>query len=154
MKLKIFYFLLFCFSVTWAETIEVTAKEFMGNSISGKSFLNGNVEVKKGKDILKSNKMEIDVDSKRKLKDIRAIGNVYFLVTTQDGRTIEGKCQELQYDAKKDTYFLSQNAYLKEVGKDNTLNGDAIFLERKTGKMSVKGQNSKPAKLIFNLDDK
>lgn len=142
------------FASAFSEILEVSAKEFMGNGISGKSVLKGNVEVKKNGDILRASEMEIYMDSNRRLKNIRAIGEVYFFVTTQDGRKVEGNCQELKYDAISGDYFLNKNAHLKEVGKENVLNGDAIFFNNKTGEMSIKGAENKPAKLIFNLDDK
>ncbi len=152
-----YYFLLalfiFCTNA-FSEVLEVSAKEFIGNGISGKSVLRGNVEVKKSGDILRANEMEIYMDSNRKLKKIRAVGEVYFFLTTQDGRKVEGSCQELKYDAISGDYFLNKNAHLKEIGKANTLNGDTIFFNKKTGEMSVKGVKNKPAKLIFNLDDK
>ncbi len=137
-----------------AEVVEVKAQSFEGDGMSGKSVLKGGVSVKKGKDVLFANEMEIYTDPKRKLKNIRALGNVRFALTTQDGRRIEGSCDELDYNVQTGDYHLFKNAKVREKGKENALNGDEIFLNNKTGMMNVKGTQNKPAKLIFDLDKK
>lgn len=154
LKFPFFFFSFFFFNPTHAEILEVNAESFVSTGTDGKSILEGNVDVKKGEDQFKADRVEIYTDKQRKPEKILAFGNVRFSFTTEDGRRLSGHSNELSYDARSNDYHLIGNAHVQEKDKGNLLDGDEIFFNNKTGQISVKGNHSKPAKLIFNLEEK
>lgn len=80
---KVLFILLIPF--VWAEEIEVSAKELIGDEQRKLTQLKGNVEVKRAKDNLKADEAFIYLDSNNRPNRMQAIGNVRFWLTLQDG---------------------------------------------------------------------
>ncbi len=136
-----------------AELLEISADRFSSNEKTGESIVEGNVRVTKGRDKLDAKKMFVYTNEKRQLVKIVAQGSVMFSITTQDGRKMNGKTETLTYNAVDGEYHLQKNAEIQEEGKENSIRGDEIFLNNKTGYINVVGNKNKPAKLIFNLEE-
>lgn len=153
MKKNILFILLGLGYLFSAELLEISADRFSSNEKTGESIVEGNVHVKKGQDTLNSKKMLVYTNEKRQLSKIIAQGDVVFSVTTQDGRKMNGKAETLTYNAISGEYHLQKNAEIKEQGKANSIKGDEIFLNNKTGYINVVGDKDRPAKLIFNLEE-
>ncbi|RDU73213.1 lipopolysaccharide transport periplasmic protein LptA [Helicobacter anseris] len=150
---KIFLLALCVCVVFGSELLEVSADRFSGNEKTGESIVEGNVKITKGADKLEAKKVVIYTNSNRKLAKMIAEGGVVFVVTTQDGRRMHGKANVLSYDAITGEYHLKKQAEVKEEGRENTIKGEEIFLNNKTGYVNVVGGANKPAKLIFNLEE-
>ncbi|MDU7693541.1 MAG: lipopolysaccharide transport periplasmic protein LptA [Helicobacter sp.] len=135
-----------------AQTLEVKADKFEANDKTGQSTLIGNVKIKRESDELDAQKVVIFTDKARKIVSFYASGGVNFTIKTNDGRLILGKSLELSYDAKTSTYKLIKNASARERGSQNSIKGDEIILNQKSGKINVSGSKNAPAQFIFKLD--
>lgn len=146
----IFLSLLSCVA---AEKLEVVADHFMADNQKGISVVEGNVDVKKGQDHLRAQKVTIYTTKDNKLKEVFAQGDVDFFITTPDGRKIRGRANSLRYNAQSQEYHLIGNAKAREEGKESSIAGDEIKINNQSGSMNVVGSKNKPAKLVFDLDE-
>ncbi|MDE5925758.1 MAG: lipopolysaccharide transport periplasmic protein LptA [Helicobacter sp.] len=144
--------LLLLIPFVWAEEIEVSAKELIGDERRKLTQLKGNVEVKRAKDNLKADEAFIYLDSNNRPNKMQAIGNVRFWLTLQDGRRIEGRANEALYLPSNQEYQILGNAVVKEITKNNVVRGDKIIIRYKEGFINVLGNEEKPARLIFKLE--
>lgn len=142
----------FCISYVWADEIEVTAKELIGDEQRKLTQLKGNVEVKRATDRLKANEAWIYLDSNNRPNKMQALGDVHFWLTLQDGRKIEGQANEALYLPLSQEYQILGNAVVKELAKNNVVRGDKIIIRYKEGFINVLGNEEKPARLIFKLE--
>lgn len=153
--------IVFCFSLLSflsAELLEVSADKIYANQEKGYTQISGNVVIIKGEDVLRASEVIIKTDKDRKPTFYNAKGNVTFRITLQDKRVMRGKAQNIIYDALKSEYRLKGKASVQEEGKANSLKGEEIMLNTKTGHASIigsksKGGGKKPAKITFSLDD-
>ncbi|MCE3036610.1 lipopolysaccharide transport periplasmic protein LptA [Helicobacter sp. faydin-H20] len=145
-------FLLLFLNVAFGEFLEVVAEKFTGDNLKGISVIEGNVDIKKGEDRLRADKVTI-YTKENKLQEVYAEGNVDFMITTPDSRKIKGKSKSLRYDALQTQYHLLGDVHAQEEGKENSLNGDEVIVNKETGYMNVVGNKNKPARLIFNIDE-
>lgn len=140
------------FSLVWADEVEVSAREFIGDEQRKITQLKGNVEVKRANDKLKANEAWIYFDSNNRPNKMRALGNVRFWFTLQNGRKIEGQANEAFYLPLNQEYQILGNAVVKEPAKNNIVRGDKIIIRYKEGFINVLGNEQKPARLIFKLE--
>lgn len=136
-----------------ANQIEVSANEFKGDELSGRSVLSGNVLVKRDKDILRSEKLVIYTDKKRQPIKFVATGNANFELFLKD-KAYKGKGDEFIYHAKSDSYEIKGNAFIEELTTKKRLYGNTIFVDRKKQTYSISGSKDKPARFIFELEQK
>lgn len=152
----------FCFFFTslsiGVELLEVSADKIYANQEKGYTQISGNVVIIKGDDVLRASEAIVKTDKNRKPTFYDARGNVTFKITLEDKRIMRGKAQHITYDALKSEYCLTGKALVQEEGKVNTLKGEEIILNTKSGYASIVGSKSKngekkPAKITFSLDD-
>lgn len=144
-------------SLLSADKLIIDAKKFEAYDSKGFSLFQGDVKLKRGKDRLNSDKLEVYISKKEKnakrepLKYI-ATGNVTFKIVTI-GKEYEGKGNKVIYNPKEMKYTIIGNGYLKEKIEDKTLYGERIYIDQATGEAKVKGTSKKPVRFILNLDD-
>ncbi|CZE49246.1 LptA/OstA family protein [Campylobacter geochelonis] len=147
-------------STLLAEQVEVTADNFFADEVKQVSVLTGNVHVKKGAyDTLDSNKLTIYFDKNRQPTKYVASDNARFKILINNSH-YNGKGDTLTYEPLAQTYLLSGNAYINEVETKREVFGDKITINQLSGKYEVqsfkdeKNKEKKPAKLIFQIEDK
>lgn len=161
-RLKIYAivpFLLFA-KLSFAEQVEVTADNFFADEIKLESVLTGNVNIKKGSyDTLDANKATIYFDKEKHPIKYVASGNAKFKVLINE-KHYDGKGDVLTYEPQKEIYTLNGNAYLHEAETNKEVFGDNIIVNQINGTYEVQSQRNadskdkKPAKLIFQVEDK
>ena len=139
----------------------INAKKFTSDDKKGISVFTGNVDMKRSKDILKSDKLVVYMTPKpknnekidRKAEKFVATGNVDFLVYSKE-KVYKGKGDKVIYDPKSSKYTIIGNGYLEEKNEGTKLYGDKIFLDEITGKANIEGSDKKPVKFIMNIESK
>lgn len=132
------------------DVIDIVAQNF--KSVGNTTTITGNVNIKKGKDTLFSDKVIVYTDAARKPLKYEAIGNVRFTIITTDKRELKGKANRLIYNVKKNEYRLYDNAFVEEIGKPNVLHGDEIVLSGSGDYANIVGKKQAPARVTFTLD--
>ncbi len=102
----------------------------------------GNVVVKKGDFVLKSNLLRIFLDTKGQIKKILALGNVRFIKGNR-----KGKSDKAEYFKDKNFIVLIGNAELQQ--DSNIIEGDEIVYYLDTEKAEVKGKNKRVRTIFF-----
>lgn len=153
--MKFLWALALATSILMADKLIIDAKKFEAYDAKGFSLFEGDVKLKRAKDRLNSDQLEVYLSKKH--KDIKreplkyiAIGNVTFEIVT-NGKEYEGKGDKVIYNPKKLRYTIIGNGYLKEKVEDKTLYGERIYINQATGEANVKGTASKPVRFILNL---
>ena len=144
--------ILFLGLFAFANEIEVSAQEFIGDEKKKLTHLKGNVEINRAKDRLVAKEAFVFLDSNNRPNKMQAIGNVRFWLELKDGRKIEGESNEALYFPSTQEYQILGNAIVKEIDKNNVVRGDKIIVRYKEGYINVVGNGKKPARLIFKLD--
>lgn len=152
MRLLICFFCLTIFLFA-QEKLEITAQKFSSDDERGITIIKGNVHIEKSKDNLWADEVIVYLDKNRKPQSYEAYGNVRFEISMENGREIKGHSDRLTYNAQNGEYRLLQNAVLNEKGKENTIRGEEIIVNKESGYANVLGSDEKPAKFIFNLDN-
>ncbi|MFQ6341709.1 lipopolysaccharide transport periplasmic protein LptA [Campylobacter sp. VTCC 70190] len=148
---KIILFLFFS-TVLIAQQIEVRALNFYSDENKGESVLSGNVEIKKGEDVLNSDKLIIYTDKNRKPIRYEAMQNARFKIVLK-GKTYKGSGDKFIYNVAKDTYEIDGNAYINELQSNQKLFGDRIVVDRKANIYRVESKDKKPARFVFDLEE-
>lgn len=144
--------ILFLGFFAFANEIEVSAQEFIGDEKKKLTHLKGNVEIKRANDRLIANEAFVYLDSNNRPSKMQAMGNVRFWLQLKDGRKIEGESSEALYLPNVQEYQIVGNAIVREIDKKNVVRGDKIVVRYKEGYINVVGNQKKPARLIFKLD--
>ncbi|WP_104748336.1 lipopolysaccharide transport periplasmic protein LptA [Helicobacter cetorum] len=139
--------------VATKERLEITGNKFVAEDKTKMAIIQGNVQIKKGKDRLFADKVSVFLNEKRRPKRYEAVGDVRFTIFTEDNREIQGSADKLIYNALNGEYRLIKNAVVKEIGKANTIIGDEIILNKTKGYADVVGSENHPAKFIFDIED-
>ncbi|MBS9778782.1 MAG: lipopolysaccharide transport periplasmic protein LptA [Campylobacteraceae bacterium] len=150
MRIFILYFIIISFS--FARQVEITADKFSANEVTGMGEFVGNVTIKKGKDILKSNMLIVKFNQKRKPTKYIAKGNVFISINIKDKKYL-GKGDKLIYDPIKDRYSLEGNAFLEDKISNKKIYGNSIHVNQKDGKYDVDSSQNGPVKFVFQIDD-
>lgn len=142
----------FLVSLAFCEKVEVNADNFSANEIKGIGEFLGNVVITKGKDVLKSDKLVINFDNKKKPTKYEASGNASITVF-MDGKHYFGQGNSLIYDPIKSIYTIQGNAFLEEKTTHKKVYGKKIVVNQKNGKYEVSSDKNKPVKFIFQIND-
>ncbi|TKX31976.1 LptA/OstA family protein [Campylobacter estrildidarum] len=142
--------LFFCISVSLATKIEVKALNFYSDENKGESILTGNVEVKRGDDILNAEKLIIYTDKNRKPVRYEAMQNASFKISLK-GKIYQGKGDKFIYNVTNDVYEINGNAYISELKSNQKLYGDRIIVDKKKNIYQVQSKDKKPARFVFDL---
>lgn len=153
MKKALLIFILMC-GINADEILEVSALYFNADETSGIIELLENVAIKKGKDELYAPKVIINIDKNRKPTQYSAFGGVDFVVVTKDNRHLKGRANEVYYNALNGEYRLKGNSKVEEENKVNTVVGEEIIINNDIGFVNITGTQNKPAKLIFQMENK
>lgn len=150
----------FCFSILLAASgvaaemqVEITAKSFVADDSQRRATLSGEVVVSQGADRLTADRLVVFFDTQRRPLSYDAEGNVRFAIRLLDGRAFRGSSEKAFYSVSNGRYRLEGNAFLEEIGKTNTLRGHEITIDRSSGLLNVAGDQDRPARLIFSLDN-
>ncbi len=149
---KILLILVFSFSLTLAEKVEVSANSFEADEIKRVSLFKGKVHIKKGEDEIKSDSLKIDFDKQNRPIRYKAVGNVSFKITTSSQRFV-GTSGEIIYEPLKKKYIASKNVNINETTKNRVLKGEKITIDRVSGKSKISGTKNRPVKFIFTVDE-
>lgn len=149
---KIILFLI-CTSISLAAQIEVKALNFYSDENKGESILSGNVEIIRGNDILNAQKLIIYTDKNRKPIRYEAMQDAKFKIVLK-GKTYKGSGDKFIYSVANDTYEINGNAYINEIGSNQKLYGDRIIVDRRKNVYRVESKNKKPARFVFDLEQK
>ncbi len=141
------------FSFCFATQVEVSADKFTGNESGGFGKFLGNVIVTKGNDTLKSDKLIISFNKKRKPTKYEASGNASIKVFI-DKKEYVGRGDSLIYDPIENIYTISGNAFFEERTSNKKVYGEKIVVNQKNGKYDVTSKKNKPVKFIFEVENK
>ena len=136
-----------------AQKVEIRANSFYADEKKGENILSGNVFVKRGEDILQAAKLVVFTDKKRRAKLYHATGDARFEIALKD-KFYKGRGDELIYDATKDSYEISGNAFVEELTSKQRLTGKKIIIDKRQESYSVVSDEKKPVKFVFELDEK
>jgi lipopolysaccharide export system protein LptA len=152
--LKIFiYILLFC-SVINASSIEVTANRVELIQKDSISKFTGNVKIKKDKDTIKADKIDVYLDKNRKPVKYHAIGNINIEIFNQKLH-YKASSEELIFIPSQKKYQLIKNAKIEEITTNKKVIGEKVLFDNVTGDIKVlSDQKSGPVKFIFEIEDK
>ena len=158
--MKFFLTLLISSSLLFAasEKLIIDAKNFETNDAEGITIFTGDVKFSMTKDRLNSEKLEIFMKPKSKVKAKEplkyiATGNVSFEIYT-NGKVYKGKGNKVIYNPKDEEYSISGNGYIKEEIEGRELFGENIYINQITGNAKVSGSSTKPVRFIINIDNK
>lgn len=136
-----------------ASQVEISAEHFFADEKKGENILRGNVIVKRDKDLLRTSKLLVLTNKKRKATKYIASGNTRFEIMLAN-KLYKGSGDELVYDVGKDTYEINGNAFVEEPATNKKVSGDKIIIDRKQQTYSVLSDEQKPAKFVFELEEK
>lgn len=139
-----------------SEKLIIDAKNFETDDSKGITIFTGNVKLKKAKDKLNSQKLEIfmKANSKSKAQPDKyiATGNADFEIHT-NGKIYKGKGNKIIYEPKKQEYTIIGNGHVKEEVEKRELFGETIYINQVTGNAKVKGTSKKPVRFIINIEN-
>lgn len=142
-----------CASLASAENLDIQAQKVFADEKKGITIATGKVKMIKGEDKLNADEVRIYVNKVRKPLKFEAIGNVDFLLLTQDGRRLKGKSDTLIYLVQANEYQLIGKAQVQEIGKPNFLRGEKITLNNDNNFANVESSSSAPVRVIIDLND-
>lgn len=142
-----------CASLASAENLDIQAQKVFADEKKGITIATGKVKMVKGEDKLNADEVRIYVNKVRKPLKFEAIGNVDFLLLTQDGRRLKGKSDTLIYLVQANEYQLIGRAQVQEIGKPNFLRGEKITLNNDNNFANVESSSNAPVRVIIDLND-
>lgn len=142
-----------CASLASAENLDIQAQKVFADEKKGVTIATGKVKMIKGEDKLNADEVRIYVNKARKPLKFEAIGNVDFLLLTQDGRRLKGKSDTLIYLVQANEYQLIGRAQVQEIGKPNFLRGEKITLNNDNNFANVESSSNAPVRVIIDLND-
>lgn len=142
-----------CASLASAENLDIQAQKVFADEKKGITIATGKVKMVKGEDKLNADEVRIYVNKVRKPLKFEAIGNVDFLLLTQDGRRLKGKSDTLIYLVQANEYQLIGKAQVQEIGKPNFLRGEKITLNNDNNFANVESSSNAPVRVIIDLND-
>lgn len=142
-----------CASLASAENLDIQAQKVFADEKKGVTIATGKVKMVKGEDKLNADEVRIYVNKARKPLKFEAIGNVDFLLLTQDGRRLKGKSDTLIYLVDANEYQLIGRAQVQEIGKPNFLRGEKITLNNDNNFANVESSSNAPVRVIIDLND-
>ncbi len=137
-------------SVFAGSNLEITSDDFLYKDGENKATFIGNVVATQKKNIIKSDKLIVFLDSDNEAKKYKAIGNVYFEISN-DKKDINGTCHTLTYLPKEDKYILVGNVKMEDRRNSRKVFGDEIIIDNKKGTSYANSKSKKPVKFIFKV---
>jgi lipopolysaccharide export system protein LptA len=135
-----------------AEEVEITAKEFFADELKGIAVFTGSVAAKRGKDIMKGDKITILFTKNKEITKFEAKGNAYFYVKLDNSSAYTGEANEIVYIPAEGKYTLKGKAWAEDLTNSRKVIGELITFNEKTRFAEVNG-DEKPVKMIFTIKD-
>jgi lipopolysaccharide export system protein LptA len=153
MKKNILLYLLGAFvTVTLsAEELKISSDSFTSDQNKGISVFSGNVKMLKSSDELNASKVTIYTDKKNKPQKFIAVGNVSFVLSTQEGTHYKGVAQKVIYIPKIKEYRFYKDVHLVQLGDKREILGDEVIFKTIEGKAYAKGMKQEPVIMIFDI---
>lgn len=141
-------------TLLFAQKIEVTADAVEASGIKKEVKFSGNVHIWQDEhNWMKANEAIVFFDDANQTRLYEAKGNATFEI--QDPKAhYKGSAQVFKHWPKESKYLMQGNAIVDDLANKRHLAGDTISVDMKSGNASVKSQNKKPVKFIFQLDQK
>ena len=143
----------FCALALSASELEIVSDKFEADEKRGITVFDGNVKIKHNKDSIKADRLIVTIDKNKKPIKYKAQGNAKFKLHIKQ-KIYEGQSNMMEYDSVSKKYNFVGNVILKELVENNKIIADRVNVDQQNGTYSVEGSKSKPAKFIFNIDDK
>lgn len=123
----------------FSQAIDVKADRSVFDEKSGIQLLEGNVRITQGTMKISADKISVGIEL-GKLSTIKGTGNpIIFEQENEEGESVIGRCQEIEYDAVKASLVLIGNASLKQPNQE--LTGQRIEFDSKNQKVRADGGN-------------
>jgi len=136
-----------------AEQVDIQADHFYANDIYKVAYFEGNAIIKQGVNFFKASKIVVHFNNKKKATKYEAMGNVRFDIT-EKGIHYQGKAQKIIYSPNSSKYYFSGSVVLKDLTNNRKIEAQTISLDLKTGLADIKGNNKKPVRFIFEIEDR
>jgi lipopolysaccharide export system protein LptA len=101
-----------------------------------------------------ADKMVVFVGENKQIKRFEASGNTSFKMKMEDNTSFEGESDEFVYTPGTGELILTGNAKIKDITNAREINGERVILYEKQKVAKVMGEEKKPVKLIFEIEDK
>ena len=137
-----------------AANIEITSKKFEASQKELLSKFIGDVVVKRAKDRIEADEVEIYFDKRHKPLKIVARGRVRFYIVDVQNKKYKGSAKKIIYFPKKKEYILQGDVNIEQLPQKKRLFAQEIFLDLKESKLVVKGSKNRPVKMIINIEEK
>ena len=151
---KIWLTFLLLVGVGFADQLKIKAIKFYGDEQKGVSVFTGKVNVQKGSDELNASKVTVYFDANKKPTKFVAIGDVSFVMTSEDNITYFGDSQKAIYFPNKKQYNFYTNVHLRQMGNGKVVEGDEVILNLLENKAYATGHEKKPVFMIFEVQEK
>lgn len=132
--------------------VEITSDKFYADDNSSKVFFVDNVKVTKGKDRLFCDLLIVYFNNKQETQKYDASGKVTFDIYRK-GIHYQGSAKSVEYIVKLAQYTFKGNAIIHDRTSKRDLFGEEIILNSNTGEASVKSNNQRPSKFIFEMEE-
>ena len=136
-----------------AEQVDIQADHFYANDISKVAYFEGNAKIRQGANFFNASKIVVHFNKKKKATKYEAMGNVRFDIT-EKGIRYQGKAQKIIYSPNSSKYYFSGAVVLKDLTNNRKIEAETISLDLKTGLADIKGNNKKPVRFIFEIEDR
>ena len=141
-------------SVTlFSKELQIKANSFNADEATGVSVFDGNVNIIKYHDELNASNVTIYTDKKNQPTKFVAVGNVSFVVETEQGALYRGKAQKVIYLPNEKEYHFFKNVHLKQINEKKEIIGDKVVLKTVEGKAYAEGLKSEPVIMIFKIKE-
>ena len=137
------------------EKVQINAKQFDSDELSGKSIFTGNVVVTKKNDRLNADKAIVTTDKKNQPEKFEFFGApVTFLIVQDINKSYKGHANNVVYLPNTKEYILTESAYVEYIEEGKKVYGDRIVINQLENKAQVTGKTNKPAVFIFHVEEK
>ncbi len=137
-----------------AEELKVIANNFEADEKRGISIFSGDVTITKGSDIMKAEKVTINIDKNRHPIKYSAEGNVTFFITTEDNSTYEGKAMRAIFSPDEQEYKFIGDVELYQLNEKKKIVGNEVIVNMLKGTAVAQGMKNRPVIMIFELEEK
>lgn len=145
--------LLYVCGLLFANKVEIQSLKFEAYEERGISIFTGKVSIKKNEDMMFADKVVVFVDEEKQIKKFEASGNTSFVLHMEDNTSFEGHSDQFIYTPGTGELILTGNAKIKDVTNAREISGERVILYEKTKVAKVMGEEKKPVKLIFEIEE-
>lgn len=127
---------------------EIQADSAFFDQQTGQGKYVGQVELKRGTELVKADSMELELNANRQLSKVLAEGSPVFFT---DGVETEGRAQKMTYDINQKKVLLVGDAYVKQGGRE--FSGAEITYFFEDERVQAKGGDGTRVKLVLPPSD-